>query len=64
MISFSDVVQKNTLKKKKNDIEEPFSDFSILTSTPIASVNNNGGKQTLLVFSLLHAFLTVQRGPV
>jgi hypothetical protein len=52
MISFSDSAQNDTSEEKNNAIEELFSDFSILTSTPIANVNNNRSKQTLLFFSL------------
>ena len=44
MISFSDSVQNDTFKKKNNDVEELFSDFSLRTSTPIANVNNNKSK--------------------
>lgn len=44
MISFSDNVQKGTSKEENRRVEELFSDSSVLTSTPIANVNNNRGK--------------------
>lgn len=50
MISFSDSVQNDTPKKGNNNTEELFSDFSTLTSTPTANVNNDRGRQTKFLF--------------
>jgi hypothetical protein len=59
MISFSDSVQNDSSKSENNIIEELFNDFSMLTSTPIATVNNNESKQTVFFFSPSHALLRV-----
>jgi hypothetical protein len=61
MISFSDSVQNGPPKRENNSIEELFTDFSMQTSTPIATVNNNQSKQTVFFFCLSpsHAFLRV-----
>jgi hypothetical protein len=52
MISFSDSISNDSSKMENQNVEELFSDFSILTSTLIPNANNNRGKQ--IVFFVLH----------
>jgi hypothetical protein len=52
MISFSDSIPNDSSIRENENVEELFSDFSILTSTSIPNANNKRGKQTL--FFVLH----------